>query len=109
MKTAIELIAAERARQIEQKGFTPEHDERHVDAELVDAALCYAEAASCQINCPEVALANLATNYDGTVEVSGRSYWPFEEAIQLSEDPISNLIKAGALICAEIDRLRTKK
>ncbi|MFV0348332.1 MAG: hypothetical protein ACK5JO_07070 [Halodesulfovibrio sp.] len=38
----IELIAAERARQIEKEGWTPEHDDQHEPEELELAAACYA-------------------------------------------------------------------
>lgn len=31
MKTAMELIAEERQRQIEKEGFSPEHDDEHSD------------------------------------------------------------------------------
>ena len=38
----IELIAAERQRQITEKGYTADHDEHHCDGELALAAVCYA-------------------------------------------------------------------
>lgn len=44
MKTGIELMADERARQISAEGWTPEHDDRHIWGELVSAAICYATA-----------------------------------------------------------------
>lgn len=40
--TGIELIAQERDRQIEQEGWSPGHDDMHVDYELAKAAACYA-------------------------------------------------------------------
>lgn len=40
--TGIELIAEERRRQIEQEGYTPEHDDAQRDGELAHAAACYA-------------------------------------------------------------------
>ncbi len=42
MKTGIELITAERKRQIEKEGWTPEHDAEHTDGSLALAAVCYA-------------------------------------------------------------------
>lgn len=41
---AIERIAAERTRQIEREGYTPEHDDTHDGGELALAAACYAAA-----------------------------------------------------------------
>lgn len=38
MSEGIQLIAEERVRQIEQEGWTPEHDDEHADGELAIAA-----------------------------------------------------------------------
>ena len=42
MRTGIELIQEERTRQVQEEGWTPEHDEEHGDGELALAAACYA-------------------------------------------------------------------
>jgi len=42
MSTGVEAIAAERKRQIEAEGWTPEHDDEHTNGEMADAAACYA-------------------------------------------------------------------
>ena len=42
MKTGLEIIAAERQRQIEQEGWTPEHDAEHVNDEMAIASICTA-------------------------------------------------------------------
>lgn len=89
--TGATLIAWERQRQLADKGWSPSHDDEHTEAELAAAAECYLEA------------------YQGIVYPTGRpsSVWPFEaEAWKPSEKNIDNLIRAGALIAAEIDRLR---
>lgn len=39
--TGAELILEERKRQIEQEGWSPEHDDRHTRGELAVAAACY--------------------------------------------------------------------
>ena len=39
------MIAAERARQIHEEDWRPEHDDRHTDDELAWAAACYAAPA----------------------------------------------------------------
>lgn len=86
--TGAELIAAERTRQIEEEGWTAEHDDDHDDQQLVAAALCYAGE-----DMPPV-----------TVPPEG---WPFEKDWwKPSETMVRNLVKAGALIAAEIDRLQ---
>lgn len=102
MPTGIELIAAERQRHTDVEGWTPEHDDEHNDGELNHASTCYAIFAWWR-----------ATDPDGTDVVPGEvpmeleSTWPWDEAWwKPSEDPIRNLVKAGALIAAEIDRLQ---
>ena len=45
-KTGVELIAAERDRQINQEEWTPEHDDGHEDGELALVAALYATPAS---------------------------------------------------------------
>lgn len=40
IKSGIDLIAAERQRQIEEEGWTPDHDDQHTNGELALAAAC---------------------------------------------------------------------
>jgi len=81
----VELIATERTRQIEREGWTPEHDAEHVDGELVSAAISYAIHPS--RNSPPIT-------------------WPWDdEWWKPSPSRVRDLVKAGALIAAEIDRL----
>ena len=95
-----ELISAERKRQIEVEGWTPEHDDQHRECELLDAALCYAGMAGSQIMDADRGV----EAFDGLLEA-----WPWEDAWwKPSTDPIRNLEKAGALIAAEIDRLQRR-
>lgn len=44
-----DLIAAERQRQLEAEGWTPEHDDGHTHTELSSAAACYIDAARSQM------------------------------------------------------------
>jgi hypothetical protein len=87
-------IAAERRRQVDVEGWTPEHDDEADSAELARAALCYADEAAVQAS--------------GRRHVDeSRPAWPWDESWwKPSADPIRNLVKAGALIAAEIDRLQ---
>lgn len=103
MKTGIQLIAAERARQITEEGYTQEHDLQHTDGELAAAASVYADSANYHRRLPR---------YDGKGEelvLIPRDYkWPWNK---MSFKPTPNnrireLQKAGALIAAEIDRLQ---
>lgn len=73
------MIAAERQRQIEVKGWTPEHDDQHDDREL----LCAAE----------------------TYMFGDPDAWPWDEDSYKPKDKVTDLVRAGALIAAEIDRL----
>lgn len=102
----VALINTERKRQINVEGWTPEHDdENHASSQLAWAALCYIAAA--------------AGSVVYRMEQHGRYVhfedpWPWEprfdkrkkqEATPL-KTRIRQLVKAGALIAAEIDRLR---
>lgn len=99
---AIEMVAAERIRQVRTEGHTREHDDSHVGGELMAAAACYLSAAMC-ITAPDDPRAAPATYEPPVVP-----YWPWEpEAYKPSmSDAVRNLVKAGALIVAEIERLQ---
>lgn len=88
-KSGVDLIAAERIRQIIEEGRTRAHDDQHTRAEMVSAALCYA-------------LAYTPRSPPGTGIVV---QWPWDQRWWKPSDRIRNLAKAGALIAAEIDRL----
>ncbi len=85
------LIAAERQRQIEREGWTPEHDDTHSEGELAQAAVLYARPP-------------LGSGW----RASAPAGWPFETTAWKPRGQIANLIRAGALIAAEIDRLQRR-
>jgi hypothetical protein len=88
---SIELIAAERNRQISKEGWTATHDDEHKWGELAIAASCYAlHHTDASVNNPQT------TNLDG---------WPWDREWWKPKNPIKDLVRAGALICAEIDRM----
>ena len=95
----IEMIKAERERQIAKEGWTPEHDAHHILGELSIAAACYAKVASA-----------LARWKPDEIAWSAPGAWPWDGGWwKPSPDPVHNLVKAGALIAAEIDRLQSAK
>lgn len=97
--SALADVAAERRRQIEVEGWTPEHDDAHDKGEMARAAAAYALAG---------------TPVDEALYIHGRwvdlvrdIVWPRlwdERRLKLAGDR-RNLVKAGALILAEIERL----
>ena len=93
MKSGVELIAAERKRQVNKEGWSAKHDASHTKGELAKAAACYAvEHTDARV-----------------VERTDENAWPWDAKWwKPSNDPIKNLIKAGALIAAEIDRFQNK-
>lgn len=102
MKDPIELIKEERLKQI-TKGYDAGHDGEHQNGEISQAAGCYLSVASAQIRG--------ASAEEFPVEVflygEGEFLWPFEpESFRPEEFAIQNLVKAGAMIVAEIDRLQ---
>lgn len=101
-KTGVELIADERQRQIEKEGWTAEHDIQHVCGELTDAAVMYAMRGYWKKRIDPMIV--------GTEDMPG-IMWPFREdgfkpsTAEWPDCRIRDLVKAGALIAAEIDRL----
>lgn len=93
--TGVDLIAAERRRQIEEEGWTTEHDAGLVEDALARAAAAYATPA------------HLREPLVGHV-VRMPALWPWAVHAwkPTPEDRVRELVKAGALIAAEIDRLR---
>jgi len=110
--SGIERIAKERQRQVSVDGWTPEHDDEHIDGALATVAALYAT--------PDLLYAK--------IEFANRVHfadpWPAEWGEQYDKRPfkargnellanqtlpitkrIRQLEKAGALIAAEIDRL----
>ncbi|KUM02730.1 hypothetical protein KIF53_15625 [Chromobacterium subtsugae] len=87
LPSVIEEIAAERRRQIEVEGWTPEHDDQHRDYTLAGAAGCYAMHT----------LAFPAGDPPPS--------WPWDKAWwKPSQDKRRNWIKAAALLVAAIER-----
>ena len=88
MNSAALDVLTERRRQVEAEGWTPEHDDEHAGFELARAGACYAEYG----------------NWPAHSEVPPNS-WPWPAARWKPSDYRRNLVKAAALILAEIERL----
>ena len=103
-KTGIELITAERERQIKEEGWTPDHDAQHTNGELADAAATYAMTLRNRLNLMILA-------QEKNPNLKQLPTWPFDKKWwkPSEKDRIRELIKAGALIAAEIDRLIAEK
>lgn len=110
MKTGAELIADERIRHQAVEGWTPEHDDAHDIGELCSAANAYLFAGDCIANAARFNPKYKCTAKSITEEILNNDKlvsWPWdEEWLKVSDDPVRNLVKAGALIAAEIDRLQ---
>lgn len=93
----VDLIRAERDRQIEKEGFGSDRDDKY-DGELASAAVCYA-----MNDRQRHSLDHLYTDRSDVP-----NYWPWASHWwkPSPDDRIRELTKAGALIAAEIDRLR---
>lgn len=91
-------VLNERRRQVASEGWTPEHDDEHDDGELAAAAACYAAEF------PVFREYEMAVG-DGNVEEGFTNAWPWAENWFKRTDRRRDLVKAGALILAEIERL----
>lgn len=106
----VTLIAMERERQVSVEGWTSRHDDQHDTHELSRAAVCYIWAGrqaslSPDEQMPMWEVVRLPRDLGSSEwRVPG---WPWAASLwKASADPIRNLVKAGALIAAEIDRLQ---
>nr|WP_295465288.1 hypothetical protein [Mesorhizobium sp.] len=93
---AMRDLFAERQRQKTVEGWTPEHDDEHDDGELARAASAYALNAGLPKRFET--LARALRNEHGAI-------WPWHSDWWKPTDPRRDLVKAGALILAEIERL----
>ncbi|SHI10001.1 Ead/Ea22-like protein [Pantoea sesami] len=83
---AILDVISERQRQRSVEGWTSEHDDAYQNNELADAAACYAIHAHNQ-------------------GLSTPAHWPWDPEWWKQSGPRRDLVKAGALILAEIERI----
>ena len=96
-------VLAERQRQVEAEGWTAEHDDAHGNGELARAAGCYAtHAGDCyDWGSPDYEQADPPFTDDELGVVP----WPWDIEWWKPTNPRRDLVKAAALILAEIERL----
>lgn len=118
--SGIERIKIERLRQEVEEGFTTEHDDEHEDYSLALAAICFAAPVKIYRN---KALAGPHRRFEDPWPDSWNASWDKRPRYNDDEGPdellfpnaytheqrIDLLVKAGALIAAEIDRLNRQK
>lgn len=98
LSNAVQSVISERQRQQSVEGWTPKHDDKHDNNELAFAASCYAfhsAAASWDFE-------DDGTPYD--IHPAPKN-WPWSPEWWKPKNPRRDLVKAGALILAEIERL----
>lgn len=96
----VALIAAERRRQIDEEGWTPDHDDTHANGELALAGACYAIPAG--HDTAEAIEFRTRSLLDGS---DLPALWPWQHSWYKRGDRKRELAKAGALIAAELDRI----
>jgi hypothetical protein len=91
IRVPLHTLWAERRRQVEVEGWTPEHDDEHAQGDIARAVSAYAD--------PRVQARRQGVGCYIPV------IWPWSAEWWKPKDKRSNLIKAGALVLAEIERL----
>lgn len=99
---AVEDVLSERKRQVEREGWTPEHDDAYTEYELAWAAITYAMAA-----CADSAERAVMDQFGDHSATPGRinENWPWDWKWWKPKDRRRDLVRAAALIIAEIERL----
>lgn len=99
-QVAVNLITGERLRQIREEGWTPEHDDEHTDGGLARAAGFYAMYAG------------FSEGERGMHGAPPAPHWPWDSSWWKPGPDASiasrrrELVKAGSLILAELERLQ---
>lgn len=101
---ALLSVIGERRRQVECEGWTAEHDDEHDEGQLAGAAASYAMHAADVLCC--------ASQGDGGWSENPPEFWPWDDEWWKPSGSGTNqagvrrdLVKAGALILAEIERI----
>lgn len=93
MSKATDDVLAERRRQIEVEGWTPEHDDvEHEHGDLAAAGMGYAQSAVCQLRHGKL--------FDGIP-----LFWPWAAEWWKPKNARRDQVRSAALILAEIERI----
>lgn len=94
-EVVIDAIRLERRRQMHVEGWTPEHDDLHADGEMAKSAAVYALASAGVVR----------LTYSAELAEVVPQDWPWAGAWWKPKDRRRNLIRAAALLVAEVERL----
>lgn len=97
MNKAISDVAAERLRQVQDERYDSVHDDSYDGGELAAAGGCYAFNAAC--------LLSPANGTPMELETVAMFGWPWPPEAWKPKNPRRDLVRAAALIIAEIERL----
>lgn len=105
-QTALGDIAAERRRQIEAEGWTLAHDDEHDHGEMAMAAAAYAWLAGLHDESRAAQIRMQGVRHDGQ-RATINDLWPqhWSDVWFKPKDKRRDLVRAAALIVAEIERL----
>lgn len=98
-KAAIDVLS-ERQRQV--KTYTPEHDDAQIDGQLSKAAAAYAVASLSAIYGQD---RDRPTKWDRSYLPTVDRLWPWNWTYWKPKNRRHDLVRAGALILAEIERI----
>ena len=98
--TGLSIIELERARQLQEEGWSEKHDQTHIEGELAMAAACYALLPKER---------EKYSSWSTRLNIWFPRLWPWDIHWwkPSPNNRIKELAKAGALVAAEIDRLLT--
>lgn len=99
MTRAIDDIAWERRRQVEQEGYHPRADDCYTSGQLPAAAQSYVLAFRARQS-PGTAL-----RYEGSDRPLPPKCWPWSHHAWRPKDDRRDMVRAAALVAAEIDRV----
>ena len=94
LSPAVQAVIAERFRQKEVEGWDEAHDDAHLPGELAQAGAAYALAMNSVV----------ISKYGTTTPFNGRDIWPWTSDWWKAKDTRRNLVKAAALILAELEK-----
>lgn len=102
-------LAKERMRQITVEGWSTEHDDKHTECELSTAAACYALAhlpRGFKLTKAAMRSPTIRHREENDARRVPPHSWPWSGEWWKPKSPHRNLVRAGALILAELARIQ---